>query len=64
MAPIIARNPKREIIGPSVMRRKEKMSGLKDCSVVEPSIRQNPMTIMTKQMAIKIRLMGAMANDG
>jgi hypothetical protein len=56
MAKMINRKPKNEIIGPKVMRRKLKISGLNLIWVEEPVIRKKPMTITIKPAAIRNRL--------
>jgi len=56
MAKIINRKPKKEIMGPKVIRRKLKISGLNLTSVEEPVIRKKPMTITIKPAAIRNRL--------
>lgn len=58
------RKPKNEIIGPTVMRRKLKISGLKSVRVVEPVIKKNPTTMMRKPTAIKIKLILPMVKRG
>ena len=55
MAKIITTNPKREIIGPTVIRRNEKMSGLNSLAPLgSPTINANPITMISTLMAIKI----------
>jgi len=56
MAKIMKRKPKNEIIGPTVIRRTLKMSGLNWAVVVEPVIKIKPSTIIAKPTAIKIIL--------
>ena len=53
MAKMIEINPANEIIGPTVMRRKLKTSGLNSLIVDEPVINAKPKTMITKPMAIK-----------
>lgn len=56
IAKMINRNPKNDTIGATVILLKLKISGLNVVSVDEPDIRINPNTIITKPMAIKIKL--------
>lgn len=48
--------PNNETIGPTVIRRKLKMSGLNSLVVEEPVINAKPKTIITKPMAINSML--------
>lgn len=48
--------PKKAIIGPTTMRRVEKMSGLYCSPLGSPTMRANPMTIMSRETAISIIL--------
>ena len=56
MAKITKIKPKNETIGPTVIRRVLKMSGLNSIKVVEPVISKNPITIITKPNAISNKL--------
>lgn len=56
MAKIIEIKPNNEIIGPNVIRRKLKTSGLNSLTVDEPVINAKPKTIMAKPTAINIIL--------
>ncbi len=49
-------NPNNEIIGPTVIRRKEKISGLYTSPEGSPAIRANPRIMITKEIAIRMRL--------
>lgn len=49
-------NPKKETIGPTVILRVLKISGLNSVTVGEPVIRINPKTIMIKPKAISKKL--------
>ena len=49
-------NPNNEIIGPTVIRRKEKISGLYTSPEGSPVIKAKPTMIITKETAIKMRL--------
>ena len=44
-------NPNNEIIGPTVIRRKEKISGLYTSPEGSPAIRANPRMMMAKETA-------------
>jgi len=48
MAKMTNMNPKKETIGPTVILRVLKISGLNSVTVGEPVIRINPKTIMIK----------------
>ena len=52
MAKIININPKNEIIGPTVILRVLKMSGLNSVTVAGPVIKINPNTMIAKPTAI------------
>ncbi len=56
MAKIINKNPKRDTIGPTTMRRVLKISGLKSSTVVEPVINKNPMMMIMNPKPIKYKL--------
>lgn len=58
------RNPRKEIAGPTTMRRVEKMSGSKPATVVlGPSISRKPMTIAAPAQAINIKLVFTKGNS-
>lgn len=52
MAKMINKKPKKDVIGPIVIRRVLKISGLNSTSVEEPVINKNPITIIAKPIAI------------
>jgi len=56
MAKIILTNPKRDIIGPTVIRRKEKISGLYTSPEGAPAIKAKPSTMNAKDTAMRMRL--------
>ena len=57
MAKIVVKNPNRAIIGPTVIRRTEKISGLyAEAPLGSPTIKAKPIIIITKLMAINIAL--------
>lgn len=57
IAKAINRKPRNEIVGPTTMRRVEKMSGSKPAAVVEgPSMSRKPTIIAAAAMAINIKL--------
>lgn len=53
---MINKNPKNEVIGPTVILRVLKISGLNSVTVVEPDIRKKPITIITNPTAINNKL--------
>jgi hypothetical protein len=55
MANMINKKPKNETIGPTVMRRKLKISGLNSTWVEEPVIRKKPITIIANPDAISTK---------
>ena len=61
-AKMINTNPNNEIMGPTVIRRKLKTSGLNSLTVPEPDIKINPITMITKPMAISNMLVFASVN--
>lgn len=57
MAKTIITKPKSEIIGPTVIRLKENISGLYSVAPLgSPTIRQKPIIIITNEIAISIKL--------